>query len=312
MYGNLVYAYLLLDRLEEAKQAAQQAQAHNLDSPVVHENLYLTDFVRHDEVGMQAEAARLLSNPEWKSQILYDQADSAAYYGQFAKARELTKEIAEAAHSADDASLVASARAEAAMREALAGNITLAREQAQAALAQSDDKSVKTRAAIALGLAGDVTQAAKVAADLAKQFADDTVVKFYLVPVIRGAAALGGGRPGETVVALAPAVPYELGDYFSSGSLSLYVLYLRGQAYLAQHDGSAAGAEFQKIIDHPGIVVNEPIGSLARLGRARAYALADDTAKARSAYEDFLSLWKDGDANLPVLKQAKAEYAKLQ
>ena len=135
-------------------------------------------------------------------------------------------------------------------------------------------------------------------------------MQFDYLPMIHAAAALQSGSPTKAVEALAPAAPYELGVLLSR--LTLYPVYLRGEAYVAAHQGSAAAAEFQKILDHPGVVQNEPIGALAHLGLARAYALSGDTAKAKSAYQDFFALWKDADPDIPILKEAKAEYAKLQ
>jgi hypothetical protein len=146
--------------------------------------------------------------------------------------------------------------------------------------------------------------------DLAKRFPEDTVVQFNYLPAIRAAIALQGA-PSDAIEALVPAAPYELGNPTQSLSFALYPVYLRGVAYVAAHQGSAAAAEFQKILDHPGIVVNEPIGALAHLGLARAY-LSSDTTKAKSSYQDFFALWKDSDPDIPILKQAQAEYAKLQ
>ena len=168
---------------------------------------------------------------------------------------------------------------------------------------------LKAVSAIALGLAGDSAQATRLAADLAKRFPEDTIVQFDYLPMIHAAAALQSGSATKAIEALAPAAPYELG---SISGVTLYPVYLRGEAYLAAHQGSAAAAEFQKILDHPGVVANTPIGALAHLGLARAYALSGDTAKAKTAYQDFLALWKDADPDIPILKEAKAEYAKLQ
>jgi len=187
------------------------------------------------------------------------------------------------------------------------GNMSQAKQQAQAALALSTGRGVEATSAIALGLAGDAPQATRLAADLAKRFPEDTGVQFGILPMIHAAAALQSGSATKALEALASAAPYELGL-----SSSLYPVYLRGQAYLAAHQGSAAAAEFQKILDHACVVQNEPIGALAHLGLARAYTLSGDTVKAKSAYQDFLGLWKDADPDIPILNQAKAEYAKLQ
>jgi eukaryotic-like serine/threonine-protein kinase len=244
--------------------------------------------------------------------MLYNESDTAACAGQFSKARELTRRASDSAQRADEKETAAAYEAEAAVREALAGNTALAKQQAQAGLALSTGRDVEAVSAIALGLAGDAPHATRLADDLAKRFPDDTIVRFNYLPTIHAAAVLQGGSATKAIEALAPAAPYELGSTAQPLNFVLYPVYLRGQAYVAAHQGSAGAAEFQKILDHPGVVANEPIGALAHLGLARAYALSGDTAKAKSAYQDFLALWKDADPDIPILKQAKAEYAKLQ
>jgi eukaryotic-like serine/threonine-protein kinase len=234
----------------------------------------------------------------------FDESETAAYGGQFAKARELTRRASDSAQRADKKEMAAYYEVEAATHEALVGNMSQAKQQAQEALALSTGEYVEMNSAIALGLAGDAPQATRLAADLAKRFPEDTIVQFDGLPMIHAVAALQSGSANKALEALAPAAPYELG--------SLYTVYLRGEAYLAAHQGSAAAAEFQKILDYPGVVVNEPIGALAHLGLARAYALSGDIVKAKSAYHDFLGLWKDADPDIPILKEANAEYAKLQ
>jgi len=192
-------------------------------------------------------------------------------------------------------------------REALVGNMSLARQQAQAALALSTGREVEGISAIALGVAGDAAQATRLAADLAKRFPEGTRTQFH-VTTIHAATALQEGSATKAIEALAPSAPYEL----SSSGRPLYPVYLHGEAYAAAHQGSAAAAEFQKILDHRGIVLNSPIGALAHLQLGRAYAMQGDTAKAKAAYQDFLALWKDADPDIPILKEAKAEYAKLK
>ena len=306
-YGSLVGSYMLVNRLDEARAVAQEAQAHNLDSPAIHFSLYDIDFLQHDAAGMEREAAGLMGKPGFDDVMLDTESETAAYGGQFAKARELTRRASDSAQRADKKETAAGYEAGAAVREALVGNMSQAKQQAQAALALSTGRGVEATSAIALGLAGDAPQATRLAADLAKRFPEDRGVQFGILPMIHAAAALQSGSATKALEALAPAAPYELGL-----SSSLYPVYLRGQAYLAAHQGSAAAAEFQKILDHAYVVQNGPIGALAHLGLARAYALSGDTVKAKSAYQDFLGLWKDADSDIPTLKQAKAEYAKLQ
>jgi len=306
-YANLVAGYVTVNRLDEARATAQEAQAHNLDNPAIHLQLYSIDFLQHDAAGMEREAAGLMGKPGFEDVMLDTESDTAAYAGQFSKARELTRRASEAAQRADEKEAAAGDEAEAAWREALVGNMSLAKQQAQAALALSTGRDAEAIAAFALGLVSDAAQASRLAGDLAKRFPGDTIVQSNYLPTMRALTALQAGSASKAVEALAPVAPYELG----SVGQPLYPVYLRGEADLAAHQGSAAAAEFQKILDHPGVVANSPIGALAHLGLGRGYALAGDTAKAQAAYQDFLALWRDADPDIPILQQAKAEYAKL-
>jgi eukaryotic-like serine/threonine-protein kinase len=312
-YANLVGNYLNVNRLDEARATAQEARARNLDSPQIHFGLYGIDFLQHDATGMEREAAGLMGKPGLEDGMLDNESDTAAYGGQFAKARELTRRASDSAQRADEKETAGSYEAEAAVREALVGNMSQAKQQAQAALALSNGRDVEAVSAIALRLAGDSAQATRLATDLAKRFPEDTIVQFEYLPMIHAAAALSGGSATKAIEALAPAAPYELGTTAQIlTGFTLYPVYLRGDAYAAAHLGSAAAAEFQKILDHTCVVQNEPIGALAHLGLARAYALSGDTTKSKAAYQDFFALWKDADPDVPILKEAKAEYAKLQ
>jgi hypothetical protein len=265
----------------------------------------LVDFLQHDTAGMEREAAMLMGKPGHEDITLDAESDTARYGGGFAKARELTRQAIDFAQRADQMEAAAEHQAEAAVHEALVGNMTLAEHQALAALALASGKSVEATSGIALGLAGDSAQAARLAADLGKRFPEDTIVRFEYLPTIRSALALRSGDAAKAIDSLAAAAPYEL-------VTGLYPAYLRGEAYLAAKQGAPAGVEFQKILDHPGVVENDLIGALAHLGLGRAYALAGDSAKAKTAYQDFLALWKNADPDIPILQQAKAEYAKLK
>ncbi len=311
-YANLIISYLLVNRLDEARATAQEAHDRNLDNPLNHINLYSIDFLQHDAAGMEREAAGLMGKPGLEDIMLYNESDTASCAGQFSKARELTRRAADSAQRADEKETAAGYHAEAALREALVGNMSLAKSQAQAATAISNGKDVEAVSAIALGLAGDAPQATRLASDLANRFPEDTIVQSNYLPTIRTAMALQAGNATKAIEALAPAAPYELGSPAQTLSFALYLVYLRGEAYLVSRQSSSAAAEFHKILDHYGVVGNEPIGSLAHLGLARAHAISADTAKAKIAYQDFLALWKDADPDIPILKQAKTEYAKLQ
>jgi serine/threonine protein kinase/Tfp pilus assembly protein PilF len=311
-YTNLVFGYFQVNRLDEARSSAQEAQAHNLDSPALHSILYSIDFLQHDAAGMEREASSLMGKPGFEDGMLYSESETAAFAGQFAKARELTRRASESAQRADEKETAATYDAEGAVREALVGNIDQAKPLAQAAVSLSTGKDVEALSAIALGVAGDAPQATRLASDLANRFPEDTIVKFVYLPMIHAAIDLKGGNPAKAIESLAPSGPYELGFPSPALGFGLYPVYLRGEAYVAAHQGSAASAEFQKILDHPSIAGNEPIGALTHLGLARAYVLSGDTAKAKIAYQDFFALWKDADPDVPVLKEAKAEYAKLR
>jgi predicted Zn-dependent protease len=204
--------------------------------------------------------------------------------------------------------------AQAALREALFGNPIEAQHRAVAALGLSTGRDVQFGAGLALAFIGDAARARALADDLGRRFREDTIVRFNYLPTLRAQLALSRKDPSKSIEALQAASPYELGSPSTGFAPSLYPVYVRGQAYLAgrQEEGGQAAVEFQKILDHRGLVGNDPLGALAHLGLARAYALHGDPAKARAAYQDFLTLWKDADPDIPILKEAKAEYAKLQ
>jgi len=306
-YANLVSAYLNANRLDEAKATAQEAQAHHLDPPSIHIFLYLVAFLQHDAAGMEREAGTLMGKPGFEDVMLMNESQTAGYAGQFAKKRELLRRAVGSAIRADEKETAAGYQAAAAIHEAMAGNSALAKQQAQAALALANGRDVVGNSAIALALAGDSGQATRLADDLAARFPEDTIVQSEYLPMIHGAAALESGNAAKAVETLAAATPYELSPFFPG-----YPAYIRGAGYLKLGQGSAAAAEFQKIVDQPGVVGNDPVGALAHPGLARAYALTGETTKARTAYQDFFALWKDADPDIPMLKQARAEYAKLQ
>ena len=299
-------------RLGEAKSTAQQAMAKKLDHPGLPLLLYRVAFLEGDSAAMAREAASVMGKPGWEDKMLFYESQSAAYAGQLTKARGLTRRAVDSAHREGQKESAAAYEAEAAIREALAGNSAEAKQWAESALKSSNGKDVTALAAIALARSGETAQAGRLANDLAKRFPEDTVVQFDYLPMIRAYIELHSGRASNAIAALEPAAPYELGRAYPSLNFNLYPIYVRGEAYLAAQQGAAAAAEFQKILDHSGLVVNEPIGVLSHLGLARAYAQQGDNAKSKSAYEDFLTLWKDADPDIPIYKQAKAEYAKLQ
>ena len=312
-YAYLVYAYNVLNRLEEAQATAKEAQAKKLDSSGLRFTLYALAFAQNDATGMAQQVAWAEGKPGVEDQILDFEAHTAAYSGRLGKARELSRRAVASAERDRDQETAAGYEAEAALREVLFGNAAEARQRAAAALRLSTGRDAQFGAALTLALAGDTHRAEALAEDFAKRFPNDTVVRFNYLPTIDAQLALNRKHNRKAISALQAASPYELGQPASSPlAVDLYPVYVRAEAYLNEHKGSEAAVELQKILDHRGVVLNNPIGALAYFGLARAYAVQGDTAKAKAAYQDFLILWKDADPDIPILKEAKAEYAKLQ
>jgi eukaryotic-like serine/threonine-protein kinase len=311
-YVNLIYTYQWIGQLDRAKATVKEARAHNIDSPWMPLVLYVVNFLQHDAAEMQQQVATATGKSGVDDQILFLESETAAYHGEFARSRELTRQAADSAQRASEKEAAAEYLSHSSVREALAGDMPSAKEDARAALALASGRQVEFFSAVALGLAGDSAQAERLAADLGKRFSEDTVVKFDYLPMIRAAAALHSSDGKRAIDALAASVPYELGETNTSFTFALYPVYLRGEADLAAKQGVAAIAEFQKILDLESVVGNEAIGALAHLGLARAYALVGDSAKSKTAYLDFLAIWKNADSDVPLLKEAKAEYANLQ
>jgi eukaryotic-like serine/threonine-protein kinase len=311
-FVNLMYSYQWINQLDQSKAAAQESHSHNLDSPWIPLVLYNVDFLLHDGAGMQKQVAGATGKMGIDDQILFLESETAAYGGEFAKGQDLARRAADSARRSDEKETAAEYLSHAAVRDALAGNVTVAKQEAQSALSLATGRLTAGFSAIALGLVGDSVRATQLAADLAKRFPKDTTVQFNYLPMIDAAIALHSGDAAKAVEALEASTPYELGQCNTSFTFSLYPVYLRGQAYLAEKNAAAAATEFRKIVDHSSVVGNEPIGSLAHLGLARTYSLSGDAAKAKISYQDFLAIWKGADPDIPILKQARVEYAKLQ
>jgi eukaryotic-like serine/threonine-protein kinase len=309
---NLAYSYQWINQLDQAEATAKESRAHSIDSPWLPLVLYVVNFLQHDAAGMQQQVVTATGKPGVDDQILFLQSETATYNGEFAKSRELTRRAADSAQRATKKEAAAEYQSHSAVREALSGEMPLAKQDAQVGIAQAGGRQVEAFSAIALGLTGDSALAERLAADLGKRFREDTIVNFDYVPMIRAAIALHSGDGQRAIDALAASAPYELGETNPSFTFALYPIYLRGEAYLATKQGAAAVNEFQKILDHSGVVGNEGIAALAHLGLGRAYTLASDSAKSKAAYQDFFALWKDADPDIPILIAAKAEYAQLQ
>jgi Flp pilus assembly protein TadD len=326
-YGGLALSYLNLGRLNEVRATVAVALAKNLDSPFLRDSLYELAFLENDASEMAQQVAWASGKPGAEDLILAMESHTAVFGGQVRKARDFFRRALASAERADEKETAALYQADAAQWEALFGFATESRERARAALSGWRGRDVQYSAALGLALAnnahGEQAEIANLADDLAQRFPQDTVVRFNYLPTLRAQIALNGGHPSRAIEVLEASAPYELGTPDGYGfPQELLPVYVRGEAFLAAHRGPEAAAEFQKILNHRGVVQNEPIGALAHLGLARAYAMqaeavSDDNrpelrAKARSAYENFLSLWKEADPNIPLLAQVHAEYDRLK
>jgi hypothetical protein len=310
-----------LNQLNEAEAVYRQAEERKLEGEGLLANHYVLAFLKGDTEQMAQLAAAAGGKPGTEDLLLAEEADTEAWYGKLKKARELTRRAVDSAQYNDANETAALYRVWAALREAELGTRKQAGTEADAALKLAPSRYVQPMAAVALARAGDPTEAEKLAAELDRTYPSATLIQRYWLPSIRAAVALERKDPNRAVELLKDTSAIELSNV-SSLNVYLCPVYLRGQAYLMLHDGNRAAAEFQKFIDHYGLVGNFPWGALARLGVARANALqaenstrADaDAARVRAlaTYKDFLTLWKDADPDIPIYKQAKAEYAKLQ
>jgi serine/threonine protein kinase/tetratricopeptide (TPR) repeat protein len=311
-YQNIGLVYLALGQFDKAKAALDSAAALKLDAGSLHLMAYYLGFLQNDSATMAQHVAWGAGKPGDEDPLLAAQSDTEGYYGRLAAARDFARRAVDSAVRADSKETAALWQANGALREAEFGNAAQARQAANAALSLSPGRDVKVLAAVAFARAGDIPHARALADELEKTYPTNTTLKLYWFPIVRAAIALGNQKPSDAVVALEAVAPYEFGEPPPFQIGTIYAAYIRGEAYLASHDGAAAAREFQKFLDHRGLVVNYPLASLARVGLARAYALSGDTAKAKATYQDFLKLWKDADPDIPVLKEAKAEYAKPQ
>jgi serine/threonine protein kinase len=319
-YSNLGDAYVCLNRLDEAQAVYKEAADRKLEYGGLLANRYLLAFLKGDAAQMEQLAAAAVGKPGTEDLLLAAQADTQAWYGKMKYARELTRRAMDSAEHNDAKETASFYQAESALREVEVGNREQARTEADAAMKLAPNRDVRTMAALALARAGDMAGAEKLVAELDKTFPLDTLVQRYWLPTIGAAVAIERRDANRAVELLRETSAIELGS--ANNSVNLAPVYVRGEAYLAMHDGDQAAKEFQKFIDYRGVVGNFPWGALARLGLARAYALEAQSAqvaraetaraKAPVAYQDFLNLWKDADPDIPILRQAKAEYAKLQ
>jgi tetratricopeptide (TPR) repeat protein len=305
MLGELFYAYTSANHFEEAKTLYEKSLARIPD--YADPGRYILSFLAGDQQEMDRQLALASADPAVEDTLLSLASDTQSYYGHNAKGRELSRRAVQAARRNGLDANGARWRANMALRESEFGNPAEARRQAQMALAVSSDLHSQISAALALARGGDSAVASKTADDLAKRHPRDTLLNHYWLPCIRASLENIRRNPQRAIELLETAAPYELGN-----GGPMYPAYIRGQSFLALRQGSQAAAEFQKILDHRGVALNNATAALAPLGLARAYALQGDTARARSFYQQFLKLWKDADPEIPILIDAKSDYAKLQ
>ena len=316
-YSLLADSYLALERTAEAEKTLQRASERKLDIPDFYVQRYVIAFLKGDRTGMEREAALPREKPgadDWMSNA---EGFVSAYSGHLQEARKMSRRAADLARKAERRDTEALYEADAAMREALFGNVSTARQRALDALALSKSRDAEYEVAFELAFSGDVSRSQELTEDLSRRFPEDTIVRFTYAPTIRALVALNHNQPSKAVELLQTTISYEGGTPIEGGSEfllgagSFYPAYVRGLAYLAAHQGAEAAAEFQKILDHRGVVLCDPIGVLSHLQLGRAYALSGEKTKAKSAYHDFLTFWKDADPNIPILKRAQTEYASL-
>ncbi|MGB6846062.1 MAG: protein kinase [Candidatus Acidiferrales bacterium] len=312
-YTNLVGLYPAVNQLDEANATYQQAIAHKVNNPFLHGNRYGAAFLENDSAEMQRQVAAATGKPG--EDVLFSfAADTAAFYGLLATARRLSQHAIDSANADDSKETAAAWQMGSALREAEFGNLSRSRQEITSALAEASTRDVSVLAALALSRIGDVSRAESLARDLAERFPLNTAINHYWLPAVQASIEMTRKNPAKALENLRTTAEYELGTplpQFEVGG-SLYPVYIRGQVYLSLHQGKEAAAEFQKLLDQRGVVVNCPLGALARLQLGRSYAIQDDAVRSRAAYQDFFQLWKDADPDIPILKQAKAEYAKLQ
>jgi tetratricopeptide (TPR) repeat protein len=324
LYVNLISYALALQRFDEVRQITHETQTRKLNHKFLEEVAYAVSFLRADSAAMAEQQRWFAGRPEYESFGLALASDTEAYGGHLAQSRELMTRAVDSAVRADNKEIGAIWRAIASQREAAYGNPYEARQLAAASIKLAPtSKGAESEAGLAYALAHDTVRAESLAQDLGTRFPLDTQMQSLWLPAIQAQLALNEKNPAPALHALQAATPIELALIpFVPNVSCLYPVYVRGEAYLAAGQGSAAAAEFQKILDHSGIVWNCWTGALAHLGVARANALESRTSqgadadaarvRALAAYKDFLTLWKDADSDIPILKEAQAEYEKLQ
>jgi tetratricopeptide (TPR) repeat protein len=314
-YYNLAVNYVYLGRPQEAEDVLQRAGGRGLDIDEFISLAHDIAFLRGDQAAMKRQAAIARGRSGGENWISNHEAFALAYSGHLQDARTMSRRAVDQARHAGQRERAGLWQAGAAVWEAFFGNVSEAKKLAIGALELSTNREVEYGAAFALALSGDSARSQALANDLEKRFPEDTSIQFSYLPTLRARLALNRGDVTKALELLQAAVPSELGvprSRLEGGFGALYPIYVRGQAYLAAHQGSAAAMEFQKIFDHTGVVVSDPVGVIAHLQQGRAFALSGEKVRAKGSFTDFLTLWKEADADIPILVQAKEEYANLR
>jgi tetratricopeptide (TPR) repeat protein len=335
LYLNLSNEYMNLNQMNSAGKVLQQAQAKRTN-PLAIQNNYNLKFLAGDTAGMQEELAAAMGQPGIEAEMLAVQADTEANHGRLSSARAFTRRAMESARRSADDDGAAGFEVVGSLREVDFGHLPYGHVQIRPSLIKNGSQAVRRLGALALARAGDTGAALSIAAGLGREFPSDTLLHVYWLPTIRAASELSRGNPQKAIGLLEVTRPYEFGNPQTPTNENLYPVYIRGLACLAAGEGTQAAVEFQKILDHSGLAMNYHLGALAHLGLGRAYALeagvpiatarhrgkeppsavspADSAAlaKARAAYQEFFDLWKDADADIPILKQAQAEYQMVE
>jgi eukaryotic-like serine/threonine-protein kinase len=311
-YLNLMQAYTALGRFQDSRDSFEKAIRSGDNYPLLHGCVYYAAFASSDTTEMERQSAWAIGKPEIEDFLLSAQSDTAAYSGGLRQARRLSLEAIDSANGQHRSEAAALWQINSAFREAEFGYPDRARQLAGSVLAVAPGRQIQMLVALALARAGDVSRAESTANNLARDFPDDTLLQLYWLPAIRAAIALDRNNPSAAVEALRRSSPYDFASPPPFQLGTLYPAYLRGLAYLSSHQPAEAAGEFQKILDHPGIVLNFPLGALAHLGLARAYGLQGDVSRSRASYQTFLNLWKEADPTIPVLQAAKTEFARFR
>ena len=310
-YQSIASSYVVLGRLDEALATIQQAEARGIDPAAFRPNLYMVAFLRGDSAEMERQLSASWAGASSSSQDAF-RFFTASYRGQMGQARDWHRKAVASAKQEGGADLAASYQADLAVTEALVGDSPKAIDDLSPLQVSLPDKETEGFVAIGEAMTGNAAKAQRISDDLRKRFPDSTFLRIAVMPTIRASIALHAGKPSDALVALDAISSHELAAPQNGSLIPMLPVYVRGQAYLAAHRGVEAAAQFQMILDHSGLVGNTVIGSLAPLGLARSYAMQGDASKSKVAYQDFLALWKNADTDLPILKQAEAEYAQLK